>query len=42
MMQNMRKSLQEALDSLHNKPVEQLLGTRFERLMGYGKFRERA
>jgi acetyl-CoA carboxylase carboxyl transferase subunit alpha len=42
MMQNMRRSLQEALDSLHNKPVEQLLATRFERLMGYGKFRESA
>lgn len=41
MMQNMRKSLQEALTSVLDKPVDKLLITRFERLMAYGKFRER-
>lgn len=40
MMQNMRKSLQESLTSVQDKPVDKLLLTRFERLMEYGKFRE--
>ncbi len=39
-MQSMRKALQDALNATLDKPLDQLLGTRFQRLMGYGKFRE--
>ena len=26
--------------SLQNQPIDELLGVRYERLMGYGKFKE--
>ncbi len=42
MMQNMRRSLQEALSSLQEKPIEHHIRTRFERVMSYGKFRDSA
>jgi acetyl-CoA carboxylase carboxyl transferase subunit alpha len=32
--------LQEGLDSLQKKSIDQLIETRFERLMAYGKFKE--
>jgi len=40
MMTVMKKSLLEALKQLQEKPIDQLLETRFERLMSYGKFKE--
>ena len=40
MMQNMKKALQDALRSLVNKGVDELLETRLDRLMAYGKFKE--
>ena len=40
MMQNMKKALLETWRPLHNKPVNELLEARFERLMSYGKFKE--
>jgi acetyl-CoA carboxylase carboxyl transferase subunit alpha len=40
MMQTLKKSLKETWQTLHNKSVDELLGARFERLMGYGKFKE--
>ncbi|GLR14491.1 acetyl-coenzyme A carboxylase carboxyl transferase subunit alpha [Chitinimonas prasina] len=40
MMLTLRKSLQDALKSLQDKPVDKLLENRFERLMSYGKFKE--
>ena len=40
MMQTLRKALQEALADAQRKPIEQLIETRFERLMAYGKFKE--
>jgi acetyl-CoA carboxylase carboxyl transferase subunit alpha len=39
-MQNMQKALQDGLDSLQKKSIDQLVETRFERLMAYGKFKE--
>lgn len=42
MMQIMRKSLQEALGSLPDKPIDNQIKIRFERLMSYGKFRDSA
>ncbi len=39
-MQNVRKALQEALKQAQNKPVSSLMQDRFNRLMGYGKFKE--
>ncbi|UCH49105.1 MAG: acetyl-CoA carboxylase carboxyltransferase subunit alpha [Betaproteobacteria bacterium] len=39
MMQIMRKSLQEALASLKRTSMDELLEKRFERMLGYGKFR---
>jgi acetyl-CoA carboxylase carboxyl transferase subunit alpha len=39
-MQNMKKALLETWRPLHNKPVNELLEARFERLMSYGKFKE--
>ena len=39
-MQTLRKALQEALAEAQRKPIEELLETRFERLMAYGKFKE--
>jgi acetyl-CoA carboxylase carboxyl transferase subunit alpha len=40
MMQTLRKALQESLGELQEKPVNQLIEARFERMMSYGKFRE--
>ncbi len=40
MMQNLKKALLETWRPLQNKPVTTLLEARFERLMGYGKFKE--
>ena len=40
MMQNLQKSLQDTWRQLQEKSVDALLGARFERLMGYGKFKE--
>jgi len=42
MMQTLRKALQEALAQTQKKPIEELIETRFERLMAYGKFKETA
>ena len=39
-MQTLRKALQEALAEAQRKPIEELIETRFERLMAYGKFKE--
>ncbi|HVS25710.1 MAG TPA: acetyl-CoA carboxylase carboxyltransferase subunit alpha [Burkholderiales bacterium] len=40
MMQLMKKALQDALKQLQDKSLDELLRARFERLMGYGKFKE--
>lgn len=40
MGQSLKKSLQDALRSLSDKTPDDLVEERFERLMGYGKFRE--
>ncbi len=40
MMQNLRKALGEELKAVDNKPIDQLLQQRYERLMSYGKFQE--
>jgi len=40
MMQTMKKSLQESLKQAQSLPVNELLQARFNRLMGYGKFKE--
>lgn len=40
MMQNLRKALGEELKAVENKPIDQLLQQRYERLMSYGKFQE--
>jgi acetyl-CoA carboxylase carboxyl transferase subunit alpha len=40
MMQSLKKSLQESLRSLQDKPLDTLLKERFARLMAYGKFKE--
>jgi acetyl-CoA carboxylase carboxyl transferase subunit alpha len=40
MAQNLKKALQDALRSLANKGVDDMLEARLERLMGYGKFKE--
>jgi acetyl-CoA carboxylase carboxyl transferase subunit alpha len=42
MAQNLKKSLQEALKQLSGMPVDELLDTRFERLMAYGRYKEQA
>lgn len=39
---SLRESLQEALRQLSGLPVEELLERRFERLMGYGRFKEQS
>ena len=41
-MQTLRKALQEALSEAQEKPINDLVETRFERLMAYGKFKEAA
>jgi len=40
MMQSMKRALADALRGVRSKPIDQLLERRFDRLMGYGKFRE--
>ena len=40
MMQTLRKALQDALEQVQEKPLEELLETRFTKLMDYGKFKE--
>ena len=40
MMQTLRKALQEALAEAQRKPIDELIETRFERLLAYGKFKE--
>jgi acetyl-CoA carboxylase carboxyl transferase subunit alpha len=40
MAQNLKKALQDALRSLANKGVDELIEARFDRLMAYGKFKE--
>ena len=42
MMMTMKKSIADALKSLQEKSTDELLDTRFERLMSYGKFKEEA
>jgi len=39
-MQNVKKALLDALKTAQNKPVSELLQSRFTRLMSYGKFKE--
>ena len=40
MMQTLRKALQDSWRQVRDRPAEELLHARFERLMGYGKFKE--
>jgi acetyl-CoA carboxylase carboxyl transferase subunit alpha len=40
MMQSMKKALQESWRQLRDQPVDKLAESRFERLMGYGQFKE--
>ena len=40
MMRTLKRALADALKAIRAKPVDQLLERRFDRLMGYGKFRE--
>ena len=40
MMQNLRKALQDTWRQLRDKPVSELLEARFEKIIGYGKFKE--
>ena len=40
MMQSLRKALQESWRHLRDKPADELLEARFEKLIGYGKFKE--
>jgi len=42
MAQNLKKALQDALKQVSGMPTEQLLATRYERLMSYGRFKEQA
>jgi acetyl-CoA carboxylase carboxyl transferase subunit alpha len=42
MAQNLKKSLQEALKNLTAMPTAELLATRYERLMSYGRFKEQS
>ena len=42
MMQSLRRALAEELEQLEARPPEELLQTRYERLMSYGKFKEAA
>jgi acetyl-CoA carboxylase carboxyl transferase subunit alpha len=39
-MSNVKKALVDALKQAHSKPTGDLLQERFNRLMGYGKFKE--
>ncbi|MFC7421190.1 acetyl-CoA carboxylase carboxyltransferase subunit alpha [Iodobacter arcticus] len=40
MMVTMRKNLSDTLKTLQSKSIDELLDTRFERMMSYGKFKE--
>jgi len=40
MLQNLRKALQDSWRQLRETPIDQLLESRFDRLVGYGKFKE--
>ncbi|TXT23270.1 MAG: acetyl-CoA carboxylase carboxyl transferase subunit alpha [Gallionellaceae bacterium] len=40
MMQALKKALQDALKQVQSLPMNELLQARFNRLMGYGKFKE--
>jgi acetyl-CoA carboxylase carboxyl transferase subunit alpha len=40
MMQTLKKSLQESLKHVQTLPINELMQTRFNRLMSYGKFKE--
>ena len=40
MMQSLKKPLQESWRHLRDRPVDELLEARFEKLIGYGKFKE--
>ena len=40
MAQNLKKALQDALKQVSGMPTEQLLATRYERLMSYGRYKE--
>jgi acetyl-CoA carboxylase carboxyl transferase subunit alpha len=40
MMQSMKKALQESWRQLREQPIDKLAESRFERLMGYGQFKE--
>jgi acetyl-CoA carboxylase carboxyl transferase subunit alpha len=40
MLQNLKKALQESWRQLRDKPVAELLQSRFDKVMGYGKFKE--
>ncbi|MCB4359223.1 acetyl-CoA carboxylase carboxyltransferase subunit alpha [Quatrionicoccus australiensis] len=42
MAQSLKKALQEALKQLSSMPTDELLATRYERLMSYGRFKEQA
>ena len=42
MAQNLKKSLQDALKQVSALSTEELLATRYERLMSYGRFKEQA
>jgi acetyl-CoA carboxylase carboxyl transferase subunit alpha len=40
MVQSLKKALQESWRQLREKPLDELLEARFEKLIGYGKFKE--
>jgi acetyl-CoA carboxylase carboxyl transferase subunit alpha len=40
MMQNLKKAMQDAWRQLRDTPVSELLEVRFEKIIGYGKFKE--
>ena len=40
MMLTMKKALQDALRQLQSQSIDDMMQARFNRLMGYGKFRE--
>lgn len=40
MMQSLRRALTDELRRLQTKPIDELLATRYERLLSYGKFKE--
>ena len=42
MAQNLKKALQDALKQLSVLSTAELLATRYERLMSYGRFKEQA